>query len=121
MRRTALAAAAAAVSATAFGVGAETLECAPMFPRYCANIHVGCAGRSDVPTATFLLRLEDGYAEVRPEGAAPWRAPYAASHSGRVARRGMGWLRVDPDLRFSERIYVDGQALMSAGACAASQ
>ena len=99
------------------------LECRPALPFYCANIHVGCAGRSRVPTAPFTLAFADG-ATIHRDREVPQAASVTHSTSGTVVRPdgSLDWIRVQvtkdkESFAFSQRIYQKGRALMTHGTC----
>ena len=96
------------------------LACTPALPHFCANIHVSCAGRSRRPTRAFTLTLRDGAALARFEDGETARLGRSDGDMGMVLRAdGVGgYIRVMGD-RFSQRIYVNGQALMTRGRCIA--
>jgi len=103
----------------------SVLQCEPALPFFCANIHIGCAGRSKVPTQAFTLEI----------GAPVSRAVFANDDvlESRVAvsfdkddpavviRDGRDWIRLQSDGTFSHRMYRNGQALMTRGSCEPSK
>ena len=103
--------------------GAEGLPrsyaCDPTLSVFCRNIHVGCSGVTEIPTAAFEVVISDSNARVDFEGE-------AAPLSGRVSGSGdlvvrleesRAWIRIQQDGRYSHRIYRDGRAAMSYGSC----
>lgn len=103
-------------------------SCRPALGYYCANVHVGCAGQSRVRTEAFELRVgSDGLAQVQKRGRAPevvgtrsgeTDSPNQRENNERVFFLSAGgYLRIDANHRFSERIYRDGKGLMSYGQC----
>jgi hypothetical protein len=109
----------AALLGLAAPAAAGTLECAPMWPQFCANVHVACAGKTRIPTRAFTIRFDAGAAEVAFDDGAGWAARVAETETGRVLRpaEGRDWIRVDPKGRFSHSIRRDGRTMMSAGPC----
>ncbi len=98
---------------------ARVLVCAPMWPEFCANVHVGCAGKTGVPTQGFTVRLDGGGAEVAFDGGEAWTARVAETETGRVLRpaEGRDWIRIDPKGQFSHSIRRGVKTAMSAGVC----
>ncbi|MEM7745120.1 MAG: hypothetical protein AAF409_15550 [Pseudomonadota bacterium] len=99
------------------------MDCRPALPFYCANIHIGCAGRSKLATEPFSLSF-NVYAALHREGHAP--VPLSVTHSDGVsvfrAFAGPDWVRVVRRegydvFDFSQRIYRAGSALMTRGTC----
>jgi len=101
----------------ALPVSADDLICIPDHPVFCTNLHVGCAGRSAVQTQRFRVEIGQDSARIH-IGSTIALAEVTRSHSGAVFREKgkQGWLRIDPSLRFSQRIYRD-KPLMSIGTC----
>ncbi|MEM7525571.1 MAG: hypothetical protein AAF360_17795 [Pseudomonadota bacterium] len=114
--------AAALCLVVAAAANAAPLICAPALPFYCANIHVGCAGRSQIAARAFSVSVDGAFAIVRRDDAA---ATYTvAPDRDRTILRpefGEGWIRIDEDGRFAERIYRKSGALMSYGRCAPAE
>ena len=100
----------------------EPLACTPALPFYCENIHVGCAGRSELATLPFRVTPTETGAEVTADGQEAVPARVARDRSGFVLRldSSRDWIRIEGDGRYSTRIYRDDVALMTRGACAAS-
>lgn len=111
--------AAALAIGAAGAAGAATLDCAPRFPVFCANLHVGCAGRSALPAPAFRVTLGEGRAEVAFADGGAWRATARTSHAGVVLRPAAGrdWIRIAPDGGYSQRIYRRRGPLMAIGRC----
>jgi hypothetical protein len=105
--------------AAAPAAAANTLKCAPMWPQFCANVHVACVGKTRIPTRTFTLRFGEGGAEVSFDGGPRWTARVAETETGRVLRPAAGrdWIRIDPKGNFSHSIDRRGATVMSAGRC----
>jgi len=102
-----------------FGAASAASEpvytCEPALPTYCQNIHLGCAGRTNRPTSDF--QIADG--GIAFSDGARWRVSTNRSHSGVVFRRREtnDWIRIDNDLRFSQRLYAPRGPLMAFGTC----
>lgn len=106
-----------AISLIAFTGGAEAadLRCIPALPVFCANVHIGCSGRTVLPTQEFSvsptrITFSDG---------SGWRVDQAVSDSGSVYRRqgAKDWVRINPKGAFSQRIYRENGPLMTYGRC----
>lgn len=98
---------------------AQVLDCQPALPFYCANIHVGCSGKSRLATAQITLLFHSNGVEVS-MGSADWLAR-ASRHNGYIVLRplegGRDWIRLQRNGQFSQRIYRFGGALMTRGKC----
>lgn len=99
------------------------LECRPALPFYCANIHVGCAGRSNLPTEPFTLAYASA-GMIHRDGKPPRVVSVRSSATGTVFRPvdTRDWIRVETagkpdDFAYSQRIYRNGKALMARGIC----
>lgn len=96
---------------------AETLTCAPDLPFYCANLHVSCAGRSRLATRVLDIELSETRATI---GSTAFNVTH--DRDTRILRSDApGYIRIGPDGRFAERIYVKARALMSIGTCVAQE
>ena len=101
---------------------ADTMQgfaCRPTLPVFCRNIHVGCSGVTEIPTAAFDVAVAGETARLEVEGR-------EAALTGRVfgsgdlvirLEAGRDWIRIQEDGRFSHRIYRNGHAAMSYGTC----
>lgn len=94
-------------------------SCEPSRPVFCRNIHVGCAGVTKIRTSSFDLMIRGKVAQVI-------FADSALSFSGRTERgrdlvirleNSRDWMRIEPNGRYSHRIYRAGGAAMSSGIC----
>ena len=94
---------------------AAELRCTPALPVFCANVHVGCSGRTTLPTRGFLI--EPG--RIVFEDGAQWQVTATISNSGVVYRReaSRDWIRIGHERRFSQRVYLERGALMAYGQC----
>ncbi len=94
---------------------AADLRCTPTLPVFCANVHVGCAGRTKLPTLDFTAMV-DG---VVFEDGSRWSGAASVSYSGAVYRRAgsRDWIRIDTGGAFSQRVYRDGGPMMAYGVC----
>ncbi len=97
----------------------EMARCKPLYPAFCKNVHIACAGRSSVPTSAFTLTLQGEMAFVKFDDGRTALAKYSGSNGARIFRllRSHEWIRTEADGRFSQRIYQEGGALMAIGQC----
>lgn len=106
----------------------ERVACAPAFPYFCLNIHVSCAGRTDVPAFAFGLRIAPGGAALdAPAGAEAFAEQYAGGRADwspeegyvvvRPAHAG-GYIKLFQDGRYVFRHYRQSEGVMSRGTCA---
>lgn len=103
------------------------MGCRPALRHFCANVHVGCAGRSSIPAPAFVVSLRDGRLHLEdPRSAPAAHAPtprgeleWAHDRSYALARLQppAGYLKIVADGSYSYRIYRRGKAYMSYGAC----
>lgn len=100
-------------------VFAETIRCEPVYPVFCQNVHVGCAGRSSLPTNGFLITVEANGVDVVFDGGEAWMVQAPELKGERVIRKSdsRDWIRIDRRDRFSHRIYRKGTAFMAFGKC----
>ena len=100
----------------------RSYDCKPLRPFFCRNIHVACSGRTRLPTAPFRVSIAGDLAKVEFEGPEP-------SGQGRVSGSGdlvirldtnRSWIRIQPDGRYSHRVYWGNGAAMSQGTCKAT-
>lgn len=100
---------------------AEVYTCTPALPFYCANIHIGCAGRSTVPTSKFTLSFEASEAIASFADGTILRSrvvmSFAKKEGAIVLRDGRDWIRIESGGAYSQRIYRKGAALMTRGTC----
>ncbi len=103
-----------AVILLAQSAAADNLRCVPALPVFCKNVHVECAGRTELPTVHFVaeetkITFENG--EAWPTG--------SVTHSGIVYRRpdSQDWVRIAPDRRFSQRVFTGKGPVMAYGSC----
>ena len=101
-------------------LGADTrYVCDPALRVFCKNVHVGCSGATKFRTSTLHLSLTGTTARVEAEG-------YDGARSGQLSagrdvlihmndRR--EWIRIEPDGRFSHRVYRRHGPVMSYGLC----
>ncbi len=97
----------------------RSYDCKPLRPFFCRNIHVACAGRTRLPTSPFRISIAGDLAKVEFDGPEP-------SGQGRVSGDGelvirletnRSWIRIQPDGRYSHRVYWGNGAVMSQGSC----
>jgi len=97
----------------------QTYTCRPALPVFCRNVHVGCSGRTKIPTAEIEVVLTGTTAQLN-------FADRATVVSGQITKGDdlvinladdRAWIRIQADGRYSHRIYPDGKAAMSYGIC----
>jgi len=103
------------VFASAAEANAAGAHCTPALPIFCANVHVGCSGKTDLPTQGFTISP----AKISFDDGDTWQVDVSVSDSGTVYRRrgAADWIRVDPAGAFSQRIYRDAGPVMAYGTC----
>ncbi len=105
--------------ALAHEIAPKVLRCEPALPNFCANIHVGCAGRSKLPTVPFIAAFHPKGVHIAFDDGTGWAVD--VSGNGRYTllrhRGSKDWVRIEKDGRFSQRIYREGGAQMTRGAC----
>ena len=99
------------------------LECRPALPFYCANIHIGCAGRSKLPTEPFTLAFAST-GMLHRNGKPPMVVSVKPGKTGTVFRPvgSTDWIRIEftgkqEGFPYSQRIYRKGESLMAHGTC----
>ena len=105
----------------------ESLSCESAYRVFCANIHVFCAGHSEIRARDLSIAVEDGIAALTPteprdgDGVAPRSGPATFDEdAGYLLVRfepEKGYFKVEADGRYSHRIYRRGRALMARGTC----
>ena len=106
---------------------AVEVQCEPALAVFCQNIHVSCAGPTELRTFPFKLRVVSGrgWIETGPE-AADFQRLYAnapAEWGERDAyvilrpNRGQGYIKLLADGSFSFRHYRDDIGIMAYGRC----
>jgi len=101
-----------AISGAAEAAGTR---CTPALPVFCANGHVGCSGKTALPTHSFRIESD----RIAFDNGEAWRVTATVSDSGDVYRREVSrdWIRVGPDGRFSQRVYLERGPVMAYGIC----
>lgn len=91
------------------------LTCTPALPVFCANVHVGCSGKTKLPTRGFRVEAD----RIAFDEGDEWRVVTAVTQSGVVYRRDASrdWIRIGPDRRFSQRVYLERGPVMAYGVC----
>ena len=119
----------AAVSCSAYSAPprAVDVECEPALPVFCQNIHVSCAGPTELRTFAFRLRVVSGKGWIEAEpGAAEFQLLYSDARiewseaQGDVIlrpREGPGYIKLQADGRFSFRHYPQSIGIMAYGRC----
>ena len=104
-----------------------TATCVPARAFFCENIHVGCSGRSTIPTVSFDIAIKGEHAWLKQT--ADTGEPTMAPRSGPIEWENddayvIVWLRPRPDYlkissdgRYSFRHTSRGTAIMSNGTC----
>lgn len=97
----------------------ETIRCEPVYPVFCQNVHIGCAGRTSLPTKGFSVIVAANGVDVNFDGGEKWMAQAPEREGERVIRKSdsRDWIRIDHKDSFSHRIYRKGKALMAYGKC----
>ena len=112
-----------AVLVAAAPATAETYRCEPALPFYCANIHVGCAGRSRRPGEAIVLRMDGEAASAR--FASGQEVELSVHREARAVvlfdRKSRDWIRLSPDGTFVHRVQSREPALMMRGRCLPAQ
>ena len=106
---------------------AVEVECIPAFPVFCQNIHVSCAGPTELRTFAFKLRVVSGRGWIEAESeAADFQRLYSDARiewsdaEGDVIlrpREGPGYIKLQADGRFSFRHYPESAGIMAHGRC----
>jgi len=105
-----------------------TVTCQPTLDYFCRNIHVGCSGRSSIPTFTFDVTMNKDRASLTQKAAVETRTVPAvrtgpaswADDNGYVIvwlRPSMDYLKIVAGGSYSFRHYSGGTAYMSYGQC----
>ena len=94
---------------------AEAQTCRPALPVFCKNVHVGCSGKTTIPTSGFAVRDD----RIVFNSGVEWNVAVSRSRSGDVYRRegAQDWIRLSPDGNFSQRVYLESGPVMAYGAC----
>ncbi len=97
----------------------ELFRCKPLYPVFCHNIHVGCAGRTAVPARAFSVSRQGGKASVTFDDGSRWWADVEEANGDTILMRigSQNWIRIEDNGRFSYRVYSDVNALMALGQC----
>ena len=95
-------------------LAAALLSCVPALPFYCANIHIGCAGRTRTETEAFQISDQ----RVQFQGGEVWQIQTTPDREAEILRRieHSDWIRIESDGRFSLRRYAPA-AMMTRGTC----
>lgn len=108
---------------TSAGAAPLAVDCAPALPYFCANVHVSCSGRTDVPTFAFRLHAKDDRGWIEAESHAI-REQYRDARVDRDedtvilrSRRGGGYIRLLASGKYSFRHYAGDAGIMSYGHC----
>jgi len=105
-----------------------TVTCRPALHYFCRNIHVGCSGRSSIPTFTFDVTVTNDRASLK-QTTSIESSPATSPRSGPVSwaddngyaivrlRPTPDYLKIVADGSYSFRHYSDGTGYMSYGKC----
>lgn len=113
--------------AAALRARAVAVHCRPALPFFCANIHVGCSGRTELKTFAFELQAQSDRARIESAAASAgiW-APYEnaraqwdpeAAYVILRPRGTRGYIKLLAGGRYSFRHYAQDTGLMSHGHC----
>ena len=96
-------------------LAAVVLNCIPALPFYCANIHVGCAGRTTIATQRFTVERDI----ITFGDATIWKIRRQTDRDADILwhKGHRDWIRVEADGRFSLRRYDSGSPMMTRGHC----
>ena len=106
-----------------------SVDCQSTEPFFCANVHISCSGQSRIKTFDFTLKVDGESGVVNVINA---NSEYEDSFAGRITRGENGrylifrpndsrdYFKVMADGSFSQRRYVNKNALMTYGRCSLS-
>ncbi len=112
-----------ATTSATLSVATETstpdYQCQPTLPVFCRNIHVGCSGRTPIATAPMAIIIRGAAAHLTfADGQPPARGQVTSGGDLVIRLTGSrDWIRIEPDGRYSHRIYRSGRAAMGYGIC----
>ncbi len=101
------------------------VQCEPVHPFFCMNIHAGCAGRTDLAAVPFKLKADAGRGSIESpdpdlrELYANGRADWDDGETRVLIRpaSGQGYIRLLTDGRYVFRYYRGDAGVMSYGDC----
>jgi hypothetical protein len=103
------------------------VTCQPSLPVFCANMHIACAGQTNIPTIPFKLRASRSAGAIQilaPDESlrALYERPTANWDSQGTylllqPSHGQGYIRVLANGNFAFRHYSGAMGLMSLGLC----
>lgn len=101
------------------------VQCEPVHPVFCMNIHAGCVGRTETPALPFKLQADAGRGSIESADAdmrelyANGRAEWEDGETRVIVRpeRGQGYIRLLADGRYVFRYYRGDAGIMSYGNC----
>ena len=113
------------LGAASSGARALEVQCEPVHPVFCMNIHAGCAGRTETPALPFKLQADAGRGSIESADAdmrelyADGRAEWEDGETRVIVRpaRGQGYIRLLADGRYVFRYYRGDTGIMSYGDC----
>lgn len=93
--------------------------CQPALLVFCQNIHVSCSGRTHIATVPFQVSILGSLAQVSFADAKSSIVGHVRNGPDTVVRLAgsQDWIRIEPDGKYSYRIYRKGIAAMSYGMC----
>ena len=97
----------------------EHTNCIPLYPVFCKNVHVGCAGRTSLPTLGFSITQKGEMGIIEFLDGSSVNAKIMKIGGELIFRllESQSWIRIEEDGRFSHRVYNDGTSAMSIGQC----
>lgn len=101
------------------------VQCEPVHPVLCMNIHAGCARRTETAALPFKLKADAGRGSIETPDAdmrelyANGRAEWEDGETRVIVRpeRGQGYIRLLVDGRYVFRYYHGDTGIMSYGHC----
>lgn len=105
----------------------EALSCQPTFSHFCENVHVRCAGQTEVATFPFRLRAASGPGSVAlmagdedrqrqfEDASVEWAED--GSYVLLSPRGSNGYVKLLANGRYVFRHYIQGRGVMSLGHC----
>ena len=98
--------------------GETAYRCDPALPVFCGNTHVGCAGKTTIPTVSFDLTAGGSTVDIDfDDGTHIRQLPVKYGNGGTIRFANGDWIHIGADLHYSHRIYRKGRAAMSHGVC----
>jgi hypothetical protein len=110
------------VSFGKLGNAADTqsdFRCRPALSYFCENIHVSCAGATNIRTTPFSVSIVEKVARVDFEESRPPKTGRVSGTRDLVIRleNSRDWIRIEKNGRYSQRIHGKRGAAMGHGIC----